>query len=131
MNKTTKIQRIGGELNSFMDNNYNLDPFVIAKKVKEIAEKYGLEDKEIVDSDGLAGFVRRQYFLIGDLIYMVVDYDTTDAEVREYESDATISAEIYGITNKKAFIESLDTDTKAGRILYGMLTGKDISENFN
>lgn len=134
MNRTAKIKAIGDELNAFINDNLNqLDPFIISKKVKSVAEKYGLNENEIVDSDGLEGIIRRQYFLIGDLIILMVSYDPADEQAKDTGDgvDVVINSEIAGITDKKAFIESLNTDTKAGRIIYNLLTGKDIKERFS
>lgn len=134
MNRTTKIKRIGDELNAFVEDNLNqLDPYVISKKAHEVAEKYGLKENEIVDSDGLEGIIRRQYLLIGDLILFVVDYDPVEenATGKGAGVDVVINSQIAGITDKELFIKSLDTDTKAGRIIYNMLTGKDIKERFS
>lgn len=131
MNRTGKIKAIGEELTAFINDNTNLDPLIITAKVNTLAERYNVTPHTVIDSDGLHGLIKRQYALIGDLILMVVDYDTSDTEIKEHESDAKVSTRIYGIDNKQQFIESLDTDTKAGRVIYSMLTGKDIKETFN
>lgn len=134
MNRTTKIKRIGDELNAFVEDNLNqLDPYIISRKAHELAEKYSLKENEIVDSDGLEGIIRRQYLLIGDLILFIVDYDPVEekAEDKGDGVDVVINSQIMGITDKEQFIQSLDTDTRVGRIIYNMLTGKDIKERFS
>lgn len=131
MNRTAKIKAIGEELNAFINNSYNLDPFIITAKTNEIAERYNVKPNMVIDSSGLMDLIRKQYVLIGDLVLMVVEYDTSDTEIKELEQDAKIDANIYGIENKQKFIEDLNTEEKAGRIIYSMLTGKDPTDNLS
>ena len=128
MNRTTKIQAIGNELTAFINNAEELDPMTITAKANEVAERHRVQPYTIIDTDGLEGLISRQCVLIGDLVLMVVDYDTSDTEIKEHEQDAKISTHVYGIDNKQQFINNLDKSTRAGRVIYSVLSGKDINE---